>query len=351
MRNVFKGGLLYIYCERFWGDGLGLRNSVYLVNKMKRLNFFTLVVFVLAYVFVFTGYIVYDYSLTLKKDINTDLGISVLTHANNVDTFLIGKKDRAVDFGSDGFIKNQLRDLMTGHSEDAMNRLDEHLISNKIIVDDSFYEVFALDTHGEVVGTTGYKVKRGMDFSEDSLFLNGKSNPFVKDIYDEEFARHGIVLSAPVFLDDVFVGVIVIRMTMDGVQGILKYAEDLTVGVSGQMYITDNEFKMITFSRFLSGSEQGAFVQNVASESVVRCFTNVGSWRDVSESVDFRGNDVFGVALKLEEANWCLVVEKNKDEVFWIPFKEKLFSLVMFAFISILIFGIIEYYLRWRLKE
>lgn len=340
----------YIEGERFWGDGLCLRNIVCLINEMKKLKSIVLIAFMLVYAFVLAGYFVYDYSLVLKEDIGGDLRLSVFDHANNIDTFLVGKKGRAVDFGSDGFIKNRLKEIMTDGSEDVMDRLDVHLIANKIIVDDTFYEVFALDTGGKVVGTTGFDVKRGDDFSEDSLFLEGKLAPSAKNIYDEEAARYGIVLSAPVLLDNVFVGVIVIKMTMEEVMSILDHTEESDIGGPSQMYISDRNFKMITPSTFLEGVNQGAFVQDVTSESVARCFLGTGSWRDVLEFVDFKGDDVFGVASKIEEADWCLMVEESKEEFFDVPLRDKMFEVGKILLVFAFVFGVFGYFLQRKFK-
>jgi len=256
----------------------------------------------------------------LTEQVYNNLRHIAQSSSEQVNIFLEGGKERAIDFSSDGFIKNSLMELKNNNSEKIMQELSEHLINNKIVVDESFYGVFVLDKDGNVVGTTNPEEEFGEDFSDDLIFTEGKKSAYVKDsFYDEEFKRYGIAFSAPVLSKEEFLGVIVIRMSFDKLNSIIIDAEEF-YGY-GQIYLLDKDFMMFTPSKFLKGETKGAFVQEVDTLNSRNCFSMEKkgvhkSHEKIVPYLDYRGEEVVGTHEILPEVQWCLMVEFEEKEAF-----------------------------------
>lgn len=101
----------------------------------------------------------------LINRIHSHLETAAYTKANQINIFLQSKKDRAVDFSSDGFIKNSLHKIKNSVDvAETAKELTRHLIINKLPADEYFLEVFALDTMGIMVSSTNDGVPVGFDF-------------------------------------------------------------------------------------------------------------------------------------------------------------------------------------------
>ena len=261
----------------------------------------------------------------LIERINSHLETTARVKADEVSIFLNGKKDRAVDFSSDGFIKNSLykikNDIDIDETTEALTR---HLIINKLPVDKYFLEVFVIDTKGIIVGSTNNNTPIGFDFSNDLLYLKGKSEPYVKDLFFDEFIEKKIlILSAPVLREGEFVGVVAIKMLPDGLSDITT--ERTGLGETGEVYIVNRESFLVTPSRFLQGGDKGILVQIVNTENSVKCLLDLEEHisgdmshefrNDPVTFIDYRGEDVIGAHDIIPEMNWCLLAEIDKAEI------------------------------------
>lgn len=260
----------------------------------------------------------------LTARIHSHLETTARAKADQVEIFLQGKKDRAVDFSSDGFIKNSLYKIKNDIDiEETTEALTRHLIINKLPVDKYFLEVFVLDTKGIIVSSTNDNTPIGFDFSNDMLYLKGKSEPFVKDLFFDEYLKKKIlILAAPVLREGKFVGVVAMKMLPDALSDITT--ERTGLGETGESYIVNRESFLITPSRFLRGGDKGILVQIVNTENSVKCLIDLedyvskgkphGYENDPIIFNDYRGEKVIGAHHIIPEMNWCLLAEIDKAE-------------------------------------
>lgn len=246
--------------------------------------------------------------------------------AEQVNLFLGGKQNRAVDFSSDGFIKDSLYKIKNGeNTKEAAEKLRAHLIVNKLPVDKSFYKVLALGASGAVVASTD-KESVGLDMSGDPVFMEGRSRPYVKNLsYDSVAGVKSLVLSAPVLRNNEFVGVIAIKMLPDILMDIMTKKSD--VGERFETYIINKDGYLVTPSAFLDGENRGILTQLVDSENSKNCLKKIernkannngeffGEDNELVNFVDFRGEDVIGTYYIIPSMNWCLLAEAEKAEV------------------------------------
>lgn len=285
-----------------------------------KLNIITIRFFLasLLSVSILASYSIYGHHKIFKEQINNYIASLAGSAAEQVNIFLQGKKERAIDFSSDGFIQNNLKSLKDNYNRETMQELSEHLIKNKIVVDKSFYEVFALDSNGKLVGTTNPKKEYGKDFAQEPIFLEGKQAPYVKDyFYDEEYRRNGITISAPVLKQGEFVGVIVIKMSLEELIEIVVKAGDFKE--YGQIYLIDKNFLLATPSKFLRGENAGLGAQTVDTENSRNCFQESAPGHSTrSEPIfsflNYKGEKVIGTHREIKGANWCLLTEIEEEK-------------------------------------
>lgn len=245
--------------------------------------------------------------------------------AEQIRLFLEGKENRVVDFSSDGFIKNSLYDIKYNRDKkETMNRLSDHLIVNKLPVDEHFYKVFALGINGVVVASTD-DVSIGQDMAGDTIFLTGKSRPYVESLsYDNVSNVKSLVLSAPVILENEFVGVIVVKMLPDALMDIMAKENSLSEELDA--YIINRNGYLITPSIFLGKDNKGILTQSVDTENSIKCLKDVEDLVDTGEFhkseketpmsfVGYRGADVIGTHQVIPKINWCLLSEVERSVV------------------------------------
>lgn len=270
--------------------------------------------------------------------------------ANHSETFLKGKKERVIDFASDGFIKNSLKKLQEDNSEKIIQELSEHLIDNKIVVDESFFEVFVLDALGKVVGTTYTQEKFGEDFSRDLIFTEGKKLPYIKEsFYDKEFGRNSIAISAPILHKGEFVGVIVIKMSLNDLIKIITDAGEFNK--YGEIYVIDNDSFMLTPSKFLKGENKGVLIQEVDTKNSENCIKDIEIYGPNAEGLgkrgkepisflDYRGEKVIGTYKRILGTKWCLLAEIDEEKTLEVPMKRFVLNQIFVSAILILIIAL-----------
>ncbi len=251
-----------------------------------------------------------------------------------IESFLEARKARAVDFSSDGFIKSSLVKLSNDpFSVQVMEDLSRHLSVNKLPLEKDFYGVMVLDINGKVVGTTNPEEDFGTDFSDTHMFLMGKKQPYLKEVfYDEKFRHKGIAISAPVLVDDKALGVVVIKLLPESFYRIASARMEF--GKTEDIYTVNKEKYLITPSRFLKGEDKGVLVQKIDDENSRACFDEgtIGhSERDepVISFLDYRGEEAIGTHRELLGVNWCLAAQIDKSEAIDKPLKNYILNQVI----------------------
>jgi len=245
-----------------------------------------------------------------------------LSRSAHVKTFLKLIKSRAIDFSSDGKIKDCLYYLPDNQEKCTYEDLTNHLIINKLPVDENLYGVFVLDKNGQVVGTTNSAKNIKKDFSSDPVFLEGKKNVYINDIFfDQEFNHVGIFVSVPVIRANEFVGVIVNRIKPDFLYEILM--DRTGIGSTGETYLVNKDGYIISPSRFRNDV---ILKQKVDTENLKQCFqsfTKSDSDQELKKHekdeipdvfIDYRGKQVLATHGHLDEVNWCLSAKIDKNE-------------------------------------
>ncbi|MBE9532215.1 MAG: EAL domain-containing protein [Proteobacteria bacterium] len=274
-------------------------------------------------------------SLHLREDIVADLTMLAEAYEGQVYQFLEMNKRRAVDFSSDGFIRDELHDILEGHSPSA-KRLSDHLTKNKKPLDKSIQDIHVISLDGRIISSTD-KEQIGRDVSNEEFFLVGRSSVSVFEsdtIHYTQDETSGHKPGEEPHVDDVElaiaapltdrrstkpIGVIVNTVSLGELNKLLS--GDLTKELGAvswrrgrratmEVYLVNRDKLMITDSIFV----QDAVLRQVVSTSpVVAC---MDANRELSGFYkDYRGVEVGGASMCLPSIGWTLLVEVDSDEL------------------------------------
>src|SRR3989339_2038651 len=108
----------------------------------------------------------------LKNRVLDTLTVIAEAYEGQVYQFLEKTKIRAQDFASDGFIRTHLQKAIHGNAF-AINKLNKHLVKNKLSLDKTINTINVLSLEGRVVASTN-NAEMGRDLSRETIFLEGK---------------------------------------------------------------------------------------------------------------------------------------------------------------------------------
>lgn len=110
-------------------------------------------------------------------------------------------------------------------------------------------------------------------------------------------------------LDDKFAGAVVIKIDTESLNHVTNNP-DSEIGESGEAYIINSDYYMITESRF---QEDSVLKQKVESEVTRACL--VDHKESAVLSTDYRGHSVGIATMYLQDFDWCLIVEMDYEEI------------------------------------
>jgi hypothetical protein len=146
------------------------------------------------------GYLSYGAAKdALQEQALEDLAMIADAKEGHLYSFLEGIKGRAVDFSSDGFIRNSadaLESLDKGSSSynNTISELSRHLRDNKMPLDKSIQLISVIDEEGIIVASTE-EGDIGRDESADEYFIEGMRGEYINDVQ----VAHHLFLKGPLY--------------------------------------------------------------------------------------------------------------------------------------------------------
>jgi diguanylate cyclase (GGDEF)-like protein/PAS domain S-box-containing protein len=254
---------------------------------------------------------------TLKRETIDWLTAVAESRKAHVLEFLEAKKGRAIDFSSDGFIRDSLEKINRGEfpRQDNVSALNRHLSINKMPLDYHIIAVAVVNMNGEVVASTN-ETLIGRDVSDRSYYSEAASKrygePYVNQPYYSPYLdAKALCISAPLVSKSGVepLGVIVNYYDLAALSEITTNRTGL--GETGEVYIVDGDGTMLTESRFIGGAP---LRQRVYTEPVSKIAEGGAGMAGVYS--DYRGVPVVGISTYLPEYGWTLLTEVDKSEAF-----------------------------------
>ena len=212
--------------------------------------------------------------------------------------------------------------LISEMNEVPENKLKESKESNRrdfLIQVQAFQELIGFSIEFEdvkIIGSNGKNFfslgsNTNEDFGENPFFKRGLKESFI-EFEPIESGKKMIVVS-PVFADDSKkgddpTGVIISRMRTTSIDNVLTDRSGL--GETGEVYIVNNKFVMLSESRFF---EDAVFQKKVDTLAVQKCF-NEGE-RHEGVYPDYRDIPIYGSSYCADDLGIVLLAEMDKEEV------------------------------------
>ncbi len=129
-----------------------------------------------------------------------------------------------------------------------------------------------------------------------------------------------------------FSGAVILKVKAEILNQVTTDREGL--GETGETYIVDRKYRMVTKSRFIENAILALEVKTAGTEA---CFNNV---KAPIHYADYRGVSVFGASKYLPDEDWCLLTEIEEKEAFSevVDLRNQmfLFGLAVFLFLILL---------------
>src|SRR3989339_582268 len=276
----------------------------------------------------------------LKNRILDTLTVIAEAYEGQVYQFLEKTKIRAQDFASDGFIRTHLQKAIYGNTS-AINKLNKHLVKNKLSLDKTINTINILSLEGRVVASTN-KAEMGRDLSKDACFKEGKNAVVIVENRAGHRGLPEITISTPILTKETGrpVGVIVNYILISELNKLLvgEYVKELGAISWGkgkgawktlEMYLVNRDKLMITKSIFV---KDAVLKQIVDTQPVSLCLTSGEEMAGFYK--DYRGVEVVGASMYIPSMKWVLLIEIDKGEVLS-PIKHVLISALITAAVVI----------------
>ncbi len=171
-----------------------------------------------------------------------------------------------------------------------------------------------LSKNGIVIASSHEDI--GFDKSDKTIFLKGKENVYIGDIYKSEYTGNIVAcFSAPLLVRDKFAGVVILNFNAEN-----KLFEILSnrtgQGETGETYLLNKDGYMISPSRFI---DDVILKQKVDTSESCKCWELSGEEEEKErEEVDiylsYWGKPVIGTHYRIEGTSLCLLAEMSFKE-------------------------------------
>ncbi|MDO8744702.1 MAG: cache domain-containing protein, partial [Candidatus Brocadiaceae bacterium] len=198
----------------------------------------------------------------VKNRVLDTLTVIAEAYEGQVYQFLEKAKIRAQDFASDGFIRTHLQKAIHGNTSTS-NKLNKHLVKNKLSLDKTINTINILSLEGRVVASTN-NAEMGRDLSKEACFEEGKKAVTIVENRAGHRGLPEITISTPILTKETGrpIGVMVNYILISELDKLLMggYVKELGAISQGkgkgiwktlEIYLINRDKLMITKSLFV----------------------------------------------------------------------------------------------------
>lgn len=278
----------------------------------------------------------------LKKTVLNNITALAEVYEGQVYQFLAMSKGRALDFASDGFIRESLQEIIQGKTK-ASAELNEHLLKNKMILDKTIHDIYIISLDGRIVSAALDRSKIGKDVSKEPFFINGKEGASVAEIDNGITGSPELAVSTSITnrITKEPIGVLVNHIYFSELNKILSGSFSRDAGAVSwdkkkhetlEAYLVNKNKLMVTESRFV---KDAAFKQAVDIAPVDACLKS--NKETTSFYKDYRNVLVAGASMCIPSMKWTLLVTINEDEALRPVIETQRYVLYTTAFVALLV--------------
>ncbi len=272
----------------------------------------------------------------LIKDVSKDLVAVVDAHRGIAEQFIYREKERAIDFSSDGFIREKLEAFLNGDKK-TLKPLKDHISKSKLPLDKDISAVSIVSPDGKIIASTDASIE-GRQVEDQSFVLNSIKGPWVSANELGRIKESNLLASAPVFSMSKgrLLGVLVNTISVAGLN------EALGAGVSaepdsGSEWKTLRVFVVAGDRSIIAGTPPAGGISEDRLE-ITGCLEQGMEPRGFNKV--YSGASVVSAASCLKDLRWAIVAEIDEREVLaparWLLIEAMVGGIVVFGFVGVL---------------
>lgn len=332
--------------------------------KLKSKLILFLSVFITAFLAIIFFYSYYEFKNTLINQTHKNLTTIVEGFEGQILLFFEKNKIQAVDWSSDGYIKNEFEKILETGDAKQINALADYIKTKKYALGTDFFITDIFDLNGKAVVSTDFNRINHMESKEEldneygfsRAAAASYSQSFVnvptieKNEPGHEIHQYMWHFSVPLYSlkFDKIIGIMVNHVPNEIINDILSGKKQEKLGAltgtnfkkrfaSGEVYLVNNKKVMITSSKFI---ENSIFNQLIGSKPVKECLENKKEF--TGSYFNYLNNSVEGASMCFIDYGLTLVIEAGTKEILADLENEKLYILgigfLMWVFGIIFIF-------------
>ena len=299
-------------------------------------GFYYLFIFIAFIFFLITGAVVFVRTKAIIKNfIFNELGYFIQDVDARIDLFIEAKKGRALDFCSDGIIKDGLTyyDPDDKDVDKLIQEINYHLAKNKVTLDAQLEDTLILNLKGKAIFSNNEE-NTGKDKSQKEYFR--RISRYFKD--EAVLKKLRRIPTSIVYASDVYVsedlnapalavaniitaratglplGVLINRYRLDALLGLLKI-QGIESGKTGKIYLVNKDGFLLNAPKFFPGKKEDIILKEkinipIAITALEDTVQMLGVYKD------FRKEPVLGAAMLTKRNNWLIIAEKDTHEAF-----------------------------------
>jgi class 3 adenylate cyclase len=280
-----------------------------------------------------TSYMSFDYSTEILKGETLRLLFESRIEQNNILAndpmiqLLVSKMNQIPD--------NELKNFQDSNRRDFLIQVQafQELIGFSI----GFEDTKIIGNNGKVFFSLSGNTNE--NFIKNEFFQRGLKESFME--FESVDNGKKLVIVSPIFADDSKkgdepIGVIISRMRTSAIDNILDNRSGL--GETGEVYIVNNDFLMLSESRFF---ENAVFQQQVDTVAVQKCFNENEEY--VGFYSDYREISIYGSSYCAQDLGIVLLAEMDEKELV-APIKILQTRILLTSLLIIMLVGVVAYF-------
>ncbi len=294
---------------------------------------------------LFLSIIIYETAKTgIESEISSKLFLLSEAKKTQLELYLSAVQGRAVDFSSDGFIRDSLEKINKGEEVQATSEeFNRHLLNNKKPLDPALRGIIVLDKSGKIVAATD-AAEIGRVESDEEYFQKGLQGPFTSSriIHAISEVESPLTVSAPLTSKNSgeLLGVIANIYDLNELNALFSTAlAEQTQTPSGpplQIHLAEGQ-KII-----LSSDLSEIAAKDAANPLIAKCASE-GTGATL-EYLSREGETVIGNSKCITERGWTIFAEISREDALK-PITSLQYSLAATATIIAILIAVIATFL------
>ncbi|MCD4762335.1 hypothetical protein K8R32_05260, partial [bacterium] len=304
----FLGGLAVVFFISFILNRLG----VIRIEKNTVLYLLTIVLLTVIGLFVSsTWQITQNMKRETINSANEALAAVAVSRVEHIKTLIKHIKIDVETFATGNIFKDIVNEEIKDMDHDKIIEQTRRRMKTLMEAEPQIKRIRILDKNGNIAMSN---IENDIVGNED-VFAEAKAKICIGEVHIS--ARTGqkvINISSPILLEDKFAGVLVITFDFEKINKVVENRSGL--GETGETYLINKESHMITPLRF---KEDVFLKQKIDSINSKNCFEHAkeayAKHEKVIGFINYRGVNAVGAHSYIPETEWCLLAEKDEQEI------------------------------------